>query len=96
MRVNWSRRSIKNLESIQGFIAISNPRNAEKFIMDLYDSIIATLQDFPKLGRIIPEIEDDNYREIIHGNYRIMYRIMRKEIRILTVRNSKQHFSGNL
>jgi plasmid stabilization system protein ParE len=38
------------------------------------------LQHFPQSGRIIPEINHANCRELIYGAYRIMYRIAKKEI----------------
>ena len=38
------------------------------------------LEGFPKLGRIIPEIGDENCRELIYGAYRLMYRIVKREI----------------
>ena len=33
------------------------------------------LQEFPELGRIVPEYRDDNIREIIFRPYRIVYRV---------------------
>ena len=33
------------------------------------------LQEFPELGRSVPEYRDDNIREMIFRPYRIVYRI---------------------
>jgi hypothetical protein len=41
------------------------------------------------LGREVPELLDSNYRELIFGNYRIIYKI-ENDIKILTLRNSRQ------
>ena len=43
------------------------------------------LEEFPKSGRVIPEINDDSYRALIYGAYRIMYRITKREIWITGV-----------
>ena len=41
-----------------------------------------------ELGREVPELLGSNYREIIFGNYRIIYKV-ENEIKILTLRNSR-------
>ena len=43
------------------------------------------LIDFPQSGRIVPEIGDRSIREIILGNYRIIYRLRSEAVEILTV-----------
>lgn len=40
----------------------------------------------PRAGRIVPEMERDDIREIIEGNYRIVYLIGRFSVDILAVR----------
>ncbi|HKB68739.1 MAG TPA: type II toxin-antitoxin system RelE/ParE family toxin [Pyrinomonadaceae bacterium] len=37
------------------------------------------------VGRIVPEKNDENVRELIYQNYRIIYRIKRDQIELLTV-----------
>lgn len=54
------------------------------------------LEDFPKIGRIVPEIGDPNIRELIFYSYRLIYEITSNEIEILTIIHCKQNFSGNI
>jgi plasmid stabilization system protein ParE len=45
----------------------------------------------PLSGRIVPEFEQENIREIIKGSYRIIYRVLSEnEVNILTVFHSSQ------
>ena len=53
---------------------------AEKII-----SIIKSIPHFPKSGRIVPEYGNDNLREKIYKNYRIVYRIQDKYIEIVAI-----------
>ena len=46
----------------------------------------------PELWREVPELLGSHYRELIFGNYRIIYKIG-NEIKILTLRNSRQLLS---
>ncbi|MDQ6735092.1 MAG: type II toxin-antitoxin system RelE/ParE family toxin [Nitrospirota bacterium] len=39
----------------------------------------------PKLGRIVPEYQDSSLREIIVGNYRVVYRLGAKHLGIVAI-----------
>jgi hypothetical protein len=47
--------------------------------------IIKSIPGSPRLGRIVPEYNDDNLRERIYGNYRIIYRIKPETIEIAAI-----------
>ncbi len=53
-------------------------------------SKVEQLKASPEIGRIVPEINNNQFRELIYGNYRIIYRIETKQISILTIRHGKQ------
>jgi plasmid stabilization system protein ParE len=48
------------------------------------------LKSFPVSGLIVPEINSKDFRELIYGNYRIIYRVEKTQISILTIRHGKQ------
>jgi toxin ParE1/3/4 len=43
------------------------------------------LASLPKRGRLVPEAERDDIRELLFSNYRIMYRVDKERIVILTI-----------
>ena len=45
---------------------------------------------FPKLGRVVPEKNDESVREIFVFQYRIIYEILATEIHVLTVVHGKR------
>jgi toxin ParE1/3/4 len=53
-------------------------------------SKVKQLKSSPEIGRIVPDIDDSQFRELIYGNYRIISRIETKQISILTIRHGKQ------
>ena len=65
------------------------PAAAEKWINTVF-SKVEQLKSSPEIGRIVPELNNTQFREIIYGNYRIIYRIEKKQISILTIRHGKQ------
>jgi len=63
---------------------VDSPQYASLFAIDVLASV-ERLQFFPRSGRILPEMQDPDIREIILGNYRIVYRIRRETVEVLTV-----------
>jgi len=70
----WSPAARDDLHDIVVFIARDNPNRAMSFAYELI-SETDDLQEFPELGRIVPEYRSDNTREIVFRPYRIVYRV---------------------
>jgi len=52
------------------------------------------LQDFPEQGRVVPELEKQNitdYRELVEGNYRIIYAIQSQLVIIHSIIDSRRN-----
>ena len=91
MKVVWSPLALDKLETTAKFIALDKPSAADKWVNDIFDRT-DLLGSQPELGREISELVDSHYRELIFGNYRIIYKVG-NEIKILTLRNSRQLLS---
>lgn len=89
MRIIWSPLAVDRASEIADYIAQDKPSAAEKWI-DTVFSKVEQLKSTPEIGRIVPDIDDSQFRELIYGNYRIIYRIETKQISILTIRHGKQ------
>ena len=50
------------------------------------------LEKFSRMGRVVPEIEVENIREIIIYSYRLIYEIVENEIHVLTIIHGKRDF----
>ena len=60
-----------------------------------FEEKVMSLQQHPKSGRIIPELERQGitqYRELIQGYYRIVYKISKDKVVILTVIDGRRNF----
>ena len=89
MRIIWSPLAVDRASEIADYIAQDKPSAAEKWI-DTVFSKVEQLKSSPEIGRILPEINNSQFRELIYGNYRIIYRIETKQISILTIRHGRQ------
>ena len=72
--VEFSSQATDDLREIVAFIARDNPARAETFGETLL-SRAQSLGDHPRRGRIVPAQSDHTVREIVHGAYRIIYRV---------------------
>ncbi len=89
MKIIWAPLAIDRAAEIAEYISRDNPVAAGKWIHNLFKKV-EILKSTPEIGRIVPEIERKEIRELIFGNYRIIYRIEKTIINILTVRHGKQ------
>ena len=89
MKIIWSPLAIDRASEIAEYIAQDKPSAAEKWINTVF-SRVEQLKSSPEIGRVVPEIRNDRFREMIYGNYRIIYRIEKTQISILAIRHGKQ------
>jgi toxin ParE1/3/4 len=89
MRIVWSPLSLQRVQEISDYIALDNISAANNWIDIIFGKVDKLITN-PEIGRIVPEIEKPHIRELIHGNYRIIYTCNSKQIAILTIRHFKQ------
>ena len=72
-QVIWSGRAVSHLQEISSYIRRGSPKYSRIVARDI---VAATrrLKKAPLSGRIIPEFESSNFREIFQYNYRVLYR----------------------
>lgn len=83
-KIIWSPRAASNLEEICDYISKDSEYYAALFAKRVI-RLIKKIPDFQKSGRIVPEYNDENLREKIYGNYRIVYRIQNEAIEIAAI-----------
>ncbi len=96
MKITWTDESIQSTIEIRDYIAKDNPVLAEEWVNKMMSSIEDQLMIFPESGRIVPEINDPNIRELIRGNYRAIYQFEKQNVSILKIVHSKRDFKPNM
>lgn len=89
MKIIWSPLAIEKASEIADYIAKDKPSAAEEWLNTLFAKV-ERLEVSPKIGRKVPEINNESFRELIYGNYRIIYRIAKDDLAILTINHGKQ------
>jgi toxin ParE1/3/4 len=83
------------LEEIVHFIALDSPNHADLTAKRIIKRI-ERLKLFPLSGRMVPEAREKTYREVVVGSYRVLYRLIATECRILTIVHSKRDLTTKL
>ena len=89
VKIIWTQRSLTDLKSIADYISKDSLKYASLTLQRILD-ITKYLENNPRIGRMVPEVgKNDKIREIIFGNYRIIYKITSSNsVHILTVHHS--------
>jgi plasmid stabilization system protein ParE len=88
MKIIWSPLALERVQEIACYIARDKPSAAEKWVKDLF-TLVGRVATQPRRCRIVPELNRPDIRELIHGSYRVIYRLT-DSIHILTVRHGRQ------
>lgn len=87
VKIRWSLNSFNDLEKIAEYISQDSPYYAPIFVKKIIGSV-DRLSEFPNSGRVVPEFNNPQTREIIFHNYRIIYRLREDYIEISDVLHS--------
>lgn len=86
-QVVWTESALTDLVEIAGFIAQDSPAFASAFVARIIEAVDRVAL-FPRLGRRVPEFGDENLREVVFQNYRIVYAVRGDRIGVVTVRHA--------
>jgi toxin ParE1/3/4 len=90
-KIIWTLRSLTDLKSIAEYISQDSIKYASLTIERLIN-VTQYIQNNPRIDRMVPEMgRKDKFREIIHGNYRLIYKITSSQTaHILTIHHSSK------
>jgi toxin ParE1/3/4 len=84
VRVHWTKNALKHLVDIYGYIS----ENSNCYALRMVDRLTRKSEGiaaFPMAGRMVPEFQAHDIREVIERPYRIIYRITPEKIDVLAV-----------
>ena len=88
--IKWTQNALKDVDSIAAFIALDSNHYAKIQVNRFFEKV-EILKRYPQIGRVVPEKNNPNLRELILGNYRIIYLIIsEQQIDIITIHHSKR------
>lgn len=89
MKVLWTEQAYARLASIYDYLARDNADAAARVVDEIINRT-DRLEKYPRRGRRVPELSDPNLRELVYLNYRIVYRVRKNTVEVVTI------FEGHL
>ena len=90
MRIVWSPLALERVNEAAEYIARDRPEAARRWVRSLFEAV-RRLERFPESGRPVPELSHrSELREVIHGAYRVIYRVEPGQVSVLTVRHGRR------
>lgn len=80
--IEWTNIAWRDLEETVDYIAIDSQRNAEQFAQRVRQAS-RDLAIFPTRGRMVPEFDRSDVREIPIGPYRLIYHLKEPVVYII-------------
>lgn len=87
VEIIWTEHAIEDLKSIHEYIFKDSKVYADRQV-DKIIKRVDQLTNFPNSGRVVPEFNSEDLRELIEGNYRIIYKIASDKIAIVRVHHA--------
>jgi addiction module RelE/StbE family toxin len=87
VKIIWTELALEDLKNIYDFIAKDSKVYANRIIEKII-SRVDQLEQFPKSGRIVPEIDKKNIRELIEGSYRIIYKTTVQNVFVVRIHHA--------
>lgn len=95
MRVHWTQNALKHLVDIYGYIS----ENSKFYGLRMVDRLTRKSEGiaaFPMAGRMVPEFQARDIREVIERPYRIIYRVKPERIDVLAVVHGARQLNSDI
>ena len=93
MKVFWTETAVNHLSAIYNYISQNSPQYAQRLVERLTRRS-EQIANFPFSGRLVPEFETEQIREVIEGSYRIIYCIKPEQIDVIAVLHAARNIEN--
>ena len=89
IKLEWSEEALEDMESIATYIEKDSPMYAKSVVSKFFEKA-NILEEFPELGRKVPEFDDKSIREIFVYSYRLIYQVRESGILFVAIVHGKR------
>jgi len=92
-QLSWSPEAVEDLQAIAEFIGRDSLFYANSVVTKMM-AVSRSLIETPMIGRVVPELGDDQFRERFVYSYRVIYRVRNEEILVAAIIHGKRLIDG--
>ncbi|HVT05655.1 MAG TPA: type II toxin-antitoxin system RelE/ParE family toxin [Thermoanaerobaculia bacterium] len=90
-KVRWAPRAIALIEEAARHVAGDSPEAAQRLVTDAV-AAAESLAELSERGRMVPELDDPAYRELLVGSYRLVYRVEADNVAVVAFVHGARDF----
>ncbi len=91
-RVVWSQRARDALDEAVAYIAKDAPDVARRLLEGILDAA-RSLETLSERGRIVPELAEPTFRELLRSPYRLIYRVDAEQVIVVALVHEARDFA---
>ncbi len=96
VEIKWSEQALQDINQIVEYISKDSFLYAQNIVERIFN-IEPVLKSQPKIGKPVKEFTRVSLKEIVEGNYRIIYKILSPtEIHVITVHHSAKNLTTKI
>ena len=85
----WAGRARSDLRTSAEYIRKASPKAARAFVSAVLQAA-RSLSESPERGRVVPDIDDPEVRELFVGRYRLLYEVHPEAVWVMRVLHSSR------
>jgi toxin ParE1/3/4 len=89
MKIRWLQRALVESAEAAAHIAVDGRVAAGRWREGLID-VAERIARYPQIGRAVPELDSPHMREVIYGNFRVIYHAITNSPVIVAVRHCRR------
>ena len=89
--VTWTLNALEDLQSAAVYIELDSSYHAGAFVQAVFQAT-ESLSEFAERGRLVPELESDNMRELVVGRYRLIHRARANSVVVIRLIHGARDF----
>jgi plasmid stabilization system protein ParE len=93
VKVIWSPLADEQVDEVVAYIAADDQAAALAWLEQVLERV-RSLARFPDSGRIVPELQRDDMRELLLGSYRVIYRRKADVVEIAAIRHGARQLDS--
>ncbi len=90
-RVVWSPRARDAVDEAVAYIGKDAPDAAQRLLEDLLDAA-RSLETLSERGRIVPELAEPTFRQLLRPPYRLIYRVDAEQVIVVALVHEARDF----
>ena len=82
--ITWTQPALDDVKALRSWIGRDSKPMADRIVERIFDAVEQAIP-FPRIGRLVTEVEDETVRELLFRTFRIVYQTAADGIVVLGV-----------